>query len=200
MEGLQYLYDVKTIHYGSTRYWQQQRMTLDAGWVLEARALAVPRDYERAAHALDVRTDTYYRQTGRERPAGAPTAVGILATYPPVQGLVFGSMACGGSGTVGTLLDAIATSSAQRQWRTLGTRTVGEARAYFVSTVRRRVSFHAALGHARLRLGRLQELGFEGRRADRSAYGRTHTHVSAAGYDRSAADWCGNRGFGRDPD
>ena len=166
--------------------------------MLEARALAVPRDYARAARALDVRTDEHYRRQGVERPAGTPTAVGILAQYPSVQGLVFGSMACGGSRAVGTLLDAIATSSAQRQWRTLGTRTVGEARAYFVSTTRRRVSFHAALGHARLRLGRLQGLGFEGRRADRTAYGRTHTHVSAAGFDRAAADYHGNRGFGRD--
>ena len=143
--------------------------------------------------------DGMYAVHGVVRPPGTPTAESIIATYPPVQGLVFGSMACGGSSAVGALVDAIATSSAQeRQWRSLGTRTVGEARAYFVSVVRRRLSFTAAVAHARMRLARLQDLGHEGRRADRTAPSRTHTHVSAAGFDRANADWCGNRGFGRD--
>ena len=163
------------------------------------RAEAVHPEYLSAARALDVRTDRHYADQGRERPRGTPTAESILASYPRVEGLVFGSLACGGSAAVGALLDAVATSSAQRQWRMLGTRTVGEARAYFISVVRRRVSFAAAVAHARLRLGRLESLGHEGRRADRFTAGRTHTHVSAAGFDRAAAaGWCGVRGYGRD--
>ena len=57
-------------------------------------------------------------------PVGAPTAVDILASFPPVRGLVFGSTACGGSREVGVLLAQAASSSAQRQWRSLGARSM----------------------------------------------------------------------------
>ena len=50
-----------------------------------------------AAAALDARTAAWYRRTGTAVPVGAPTAVDILASFPPVRGLVFGSTACGGS-------------------------------------------------------------------------------------------------------
>ena len=67
-------------------------------------------------------------------PSGVPLATEILSQFPPVSGLVFGSTACGGSRAVGALIDACATSAAQRQWRLLGARrsaTGTEARAHF---------------------------------------------------------------------
>ena len=46
--------------------------------------------------ALDAQTAAWYSRTGTAAPVGAPTAVDILASFPPVRGLVFGSTACGG--------------------------------------------------------------------------------------------------------
>ena len=51
-----------------------------------------------AAAALDARTAAWYSRTGTAVPVGAPTAVDILASFPPVRGSqVFGNTACGGS-------------------------------------------------------------------------------------------------------
>ena len=52
----------------------------------------------------------YLYRTGTAVPVGAPTAVDILASFPPVRGLVFGSTACGGSREVGVLLAQAASS------------------------------------------------------------------------------------------
>ena len=46
-----------------------------------------------------------------------------LASFPPVRGLIFGSTACGGPGrSASSLLRLRRASSAQLQWRSLGTR------------------------------------------------------------------------------
>ena len=50
------------------------------------------------SYPAETRKATWYRQTGTAAPVGAPTAVDILASFPPVRGLVFGSTACGGPG------------------------------------------------------------------------------------------------------
>ena len=84
------------------------------GGPLEHRASLVRTEYEAAAAALDARAAAWYRRTGTAAPVGAPTAVDILASFPPVRGLVFGSTACGGSREVGVLL-AQAASSCRRQ-------------------------------------------------------------------------------------
>ena len=70
---------------------------------------------------------------------------------------------------MGRLLDACAASAAQRQWRSLGTRSVTEARAHMIAIMRQQVSFAAAISHARLRLTRLELIGHEGRIAGRHA-------------------------------
>ena len=77
---------------------------------------------------------------------------------------------------------------------------VGEARSYFVSAVRRRVSFVAAVAHARMRLARLQDVSHMGRTADRHTPSYTTTHVSATCFERAcAAGWSGGlRSWGRD--
>ena len=96
-------------------------------------ASLVRTEYEAAASALDARTAAWYRRTGTAVPVGAPTAVDILASFPPICGLVFGSTAWGGSREVGVLLKppcsgcVPASSSAQRQWRSLGARSMLDA-------------------------------------------------------------------------
>ena len=97
-----------------------------------------------------------------------PPAVSILAQFPPVRGLVFGSTACGGSREVGELIQQCAGSAAAREWRSIGARTQQEYYAFAVATMRRRVGFAAAVAHARLRLSRLQLMGHEGRTAARA--------------------------------
>jgi hypothetical protein len=99
--------------------------------------------------------------------SGHRRAVDILASFPPVRGLVFGSTACGGSMEVGVLLVQAASSSAQRQWRSLGARSMLDARSFMISTLRSQVGFATAVAHARLRLSRLENIGGSGRTAGR---------------------------------
>ena len=97
-------------------------------------------------------------------------AVDILASFPPARGLVFGSTACGGySREVGVLLAQAASSSAQRQWRSLGARSMLDARSFMISTLRSQVGFAAAVAHARIRVSRLELIGGSGRTAGRYA-------------------------------
>ena len=150
---------------------------------MQHRAADVPREYEAAARALDDRTDRHYAGLGQERPAGTPTAVGILAQFPPVRGLVFGCTACGGSREVGELIEQCAGSAAAREWRSIGARTQQEYYAFAVSLLRRRVGFAAAVAHARLRLSRLQLMGHEGRTAARAAR-PADAHVSPTVFEQ----------------
>ena len=80
------------------------------------------------------------------------------------------STAWGGSREVGVLLKppcsgcVPASSSAQRQmWRSLGARSMLDARSFMISTLRSQVSFAAAVAHSRLRLSRLELIGCSGR-------------------------------------
>ena len=106
------------------------------------------REYTAGAAALDVRTEQHYTRLRQPVPEGRPTAVQILASFPPVSGLVFGSTAGGGSREVGTLIGQSASSAAQRHWRMLGTRSMSEARAWMLSVMRQQVGFAAAIAHA----------------------------------------------------
>ena len=101
------------------------------------------RSWHRASLALDARTAAWYSRTGTAVPVGAPTAVDILAPFPPVRGLVFCSTStvCGESREVGVLLAQAASSSAQRQWRSLGARSMLDARSFMISTLRSQVGF-----------------------------------------------------------
>ena len=136
-----------------------------SAWLFRPRSW--PLDWPRMAAVA--RTAAWYRRTGTAAPVGAPTAVDILASFPPVRGLVFGSTACGGSREVGVLLAQAASSSAQRQWRSLGDRSMLDARSFMISTLRSQVGFAAAVAHARLRLSRLELIGGSGRTAGRYA-------------------------------
>ena len=118
-DGRRMLYDVKRISFCPTRYWPTVAVASSRGGALEYRASLDRTEYEAAASALDARTAAWYIRTGTAVPVGAPKAVDILASFPPLRGLVFGSTACGGSREVGVLLAQAASSSAQRQWRSL---------------------------------------------------------------------------------
>ena len=95
VDGRRMLYDVKRISFCPTRYWPTVAVASSRGGALEYRASLVRTEYEAAASALDARTAAWYIRTGTAVPVGAPTAVDILASFPPVRGLVFGSTACG---------------------------------------------------------------------------------------------------------
>ena len=119
----------------------------------------------------------------------------ILESYPPVRGLVYGSTAGGGSRDVGTLISQSASSAAQRHWRTLGSRSVTDARAWMVSLMRQQVGFAAAIAHARLRLSRLELIGHTGRVAGRSSTAPT-AFLSQTMWERHSGGALG-RGGGR---
>ena len=191
--GRRLLYDVKLIRFCPTRYWPTIRVADARGGMLEHRASLVPGEYLIGAQALDARTARWYAQTGRTAPVGAPTAVEILRQFPPVAGLVFGSTACGGSREVGTLISHAATSAAQRQWRLLGTRSLSEARAYMMRMMRQQVSFAAAYAHARLRLTRLELVGYGGRTAGRYA-SATAAFISPTAYEQTHGGAMGGGG------
>jgi hypothetical protein len=167
VDGRRRLYDVKLIHFCRSRYWPSHEVADARGGPLERRAMEVQREYRSGAESLDARTAAHYASSGGQAPEGQPTAVQILASFPPVCGLVFGSTAAGGSREVGILIDQAASSAAQRQWRTLGTRSLAEARAWMTSVMRQQVSFAAAFAHARMRLARLDRVGHVGRIAGR---------------------------------
>ena len=188
--GRRLLYDVKLIRLCPSRYWPTHAVADARGGPLEFRATKVASEYLEGARSLDIKTANHYRAIGQEPPAGRPSAVDILGSFPTVQGLVFGSTACGGSRDVGTLIDQAATSAAQREWRRLGSRTVTDARAFIISVMRRQISFAAAVAHARLRLSRLELIGHSGRAAGR--------YASAAGAFVSPSLWEQRAGSGRD--
>ena len=116
--------------------------------------------------------------------------------HPPVRGLVFGSTACGGSREVGVLLAQAASSSAQRQWRSLGARSMLNARSFMISTRRSQVGFAAAVAHARLRLSRLELIGGSGRTAGRYA-SATRAFISPTAFEQARGRGALGAGGGR---
>ena len=135
---------------------------------------------EAAASALDARTAAWYIRTGTAIPVGAPTAVDILASFPPVRGLVFVSTACEGSrvqgcrrppcsGCVVVSPASVAPLARSQALHSLGARSMLDARSFMISTLRSQVGFAAAVAHARLRLSRLELIGGSGRTAGRYA-------------------------------
>jgi hypothetical protein len=175
VDGRRMLYDVKRISFCPSCYWPTVAVASSRRGPLEHRASLVRAEYEAAAAALDARTAAWHIRTGTAVPVGAPTAVDILASFPPVRGLVFGSTTCGGSREVGILLAQAASSSAQRHCvsgarSALARRSLhARPRSFMISTLRSQVGFAAAIAYARLRLSRLELIGGSGRTAGRYA-------------------------------
>ena len=141
------------------------------------RAGRAPRIYRASSLARGSRRHESVGEggAGRDRPLrptqGVPHPTQGVRTFDNhcTGILVFGSTACGGSREVGILLAQAASSSAQRQWRSLGARSMLDARSFMISTLRSQVGFAAAVAHARLRLSRLELIGGSGRTAGRYA-------------------------------
>ena len=184
------------IHYGPSSYWPNRRVASERGGPLTHRAQKLNADYRRAAAKLDVQVAEWYRRRGQSRPVDAPTVVGILASYPPVLGAVAGSLACGGSKDIEWLIDNAAASLAQREWRSIGARSLAECKAVNKQRMRRRVSFVTAHAHARLRLSRLDIIAHGGRSASRHAAFGASSLTSPTAYEAATAGALG-RGGGR---
>ena len=182
VNGEMLLFDIKVITRSASNYWRTVRVTQVPGEMLARRAASVQTEYVYAARQLDAQVER--ARAGVPAPPGTPTVLGILRSYPPVRGLVFGSTACGGSREVGDLLMAAASSFAERQWRMAGARSVTEARAFYAGMLRRQWGFVAAREHARMRLGRLERLGHAGRVAQRYGSADGASLASMANYQR----------------
>ena len=86
----------------------------------------------------------------------------LLRTFPRVIGLAFGAFG-EASPDVHTLLAHAATVGAARMWRTMGARSMLEARGFLVSQLRRTWGVAAVRAAARLRASRAVFIGMEPR-------------------------------------
>ena len=178
VDGRRMLYDVKRISFCPSRYWPTVAVASSRGGALEHRASLV-RSFVRSmrqrlggcrARCPD---SGLVQSDGDRRPSRSTDGSRYPRFVPSGSRLgLLGSTACGVSREVGdgVLLAQAASSSAQRQWRSLGARSMLDARSFMISTLRSQVGFAAAIAHARLRLSRLHELiGGSGRTAGRYA-------------------------------
>ena len=141
------LFDVKTIHAGTGYYVSAHARDEQAGAV-RAREAAVDSGYRAHARALDV-----------EHHGGAPGPVlQRLQAFGTVRGLVFGAYS-EASADVHDVLAVAATESARTRWEAAGARSIGEYRAYLISSYRRRVGLTVAQAFARHRLARVPYIG-----------------------------------------
>ena len=81
----------------------------------------------------------------------------LLDTFQPVRGLCFGAYA-ETSPAVDKLLKAVAEHASARTWRELGARCAKEAKAHYVSSLRRNLGVSAMRENARLVLYRVEAL------------------------------------------
>ena len=152
VDGRRMLYDVKRISFSPSRYWPTVAVAstvavggrLSTGhlsFVLSLRLRGSIRGGSYRARCPDsglVQTD------GDRCPSRSTDG---SRTYPRLvpSGSRLGLRqhrfsACGGSREVGVILTQAASSSAQRQWRSLGARSMLDARSYMISTLRSHVS------------------------------------------------------------
>ena len=146
------LYDVTRISFCPSRYWPTVAVASSRGGALEYRASLVRVSFVRSTrrqlpHSNMPGRAAWYSRTRTAVPVGAPTAVDILASFPPVRGLVCWQHRLRGSREVGVLLaQAASSSSAQRQmWRSLGARSILlDARSFMISTLRSHCALRSA--------------------------------------------------------
>ena len=111
-------------------------------------------------------------------PVGHTPVQQRLTQLGPVRGLVFGQYA-EASLDVHELIAAIAHGRAPAEWRRFGSRSIEEARAYFISSLRRRVGIFVAREFARFRLRRVPMLSLTRQQVDASL-GRSRRDREAA--------------------
>ena len=135
--------DVKTVHGGGPAYRSATARDQQSGAVAH-RAARVDGDY--AAHAR--RMDAQYSPPGT-----TPIYDRLRALSTRVSGLVVGQYG-EASEDVHGIAEAAADALAAQRWRLMGARSPSEARAYFVSTVRREMGLAFVIAMARHRLQR----------------------------------------------
>ena len=163
------LNDVKTLHRGSSTYKASDVRAGARGRAVERRGNDVHTDYVRKAKKLD-------------REYGAPLAEGEtgpveakLAEFGRIRGFVFGAVA-ESSPDVEAFIDDCAVMGAERKWRSMGARSVREARGLIRGMCLETIGIAAARAAARCKLDRanLMEGNEEGsaaqRRRDRFNY------------------------------
>jgi len=184
------LYDVKTIHASGNTYKNAHLRGGERCKSAKVRADRVPQEY--AAHADKI--DEHNRRVGFHPPGvprwdGAPPGPvrRLLDTFQPVRGLCFGAYA-ETSPAVDKLLKAVAEHASARTWRELGARCAKEAKAHYVSSLRRNLGVSAMRENARLVLYRVEALSAPlgactGGLADRTEWQRRQYVRSAVAYD-----------------
>ena len=143
----QILFELKTLHYGSTTY-PTSRERCEA---VARRARTLPREYADKARTLD-------RKCCRT-PAGSTGPVkNKLRSYDPMRGLVFGAWG-EGSPEVDRLIGMLAHIGSRRHWRSMQARSADEAQQVLAWMLRRRWALTALRENARLKLERLEFVG-----------------------------------------
>ena len=142
------LFELKTLHYGSTTYPSGSDARCAA---VTRRAEAIPGEQAAKARRLD--QEFCGATPGEIGPVGRK-----LAAFGPVRGLVFRHWA-EASGHVDALLAGCAQCGAQRHWMTMQARDPEEASSSLASLLRRRWGMTAWKAAARLLLDRLEYIG-----------------------------------------
>ena len=156
-----HLLDLKTIHDG-TQWYQRAQARRDRGAAVAARGRTVHTEYERLARNLDERHHNVLAADVRAGRIAPGPVLSLLRTFPRVIGLAFGAFG-EASPDVHTLLAHAATVGAARMWRTMGARSMLEARGFLVSQLRRTWGVAAVRAAARLRASRAVFIGMEPR-------------------------------------
>ena len=143
---------------------------------MRLREAAVSGEYERHARQLDETHHGVPAAGVRAGVIGPGPVLLALRAAPTVVGLVFGAYG-EASPAVHTLISQLADRGAS-QWRTMGARSVSEARGFLVGRIRREWGIAAARAHAQLLVARWRYVGLT--REQAAAIGR-HTGGSAHG-------------------
>jgi hypothetical protein len=169
------LFELKTLHYGSSTYPDAQADTRRGA--AKRRADALPAEYAAKARRLDSRFS--------HTPAGAVGPVERrLLSFGPVRGLVFGHWA-EGTAHVDDLLAGCARAGAEMHWRGMRAREPADALGTLTTVLRRRWGLAAWRAAARLLLGRLEYVGH----GAIAGHARRHTARDAAALERRCEHW-----------
>ena len=141
------LYELKTLHYGSSTYVGEDRRCE----AVARRARALPGEYAAKAREAD---RTYCGSTEGEV---GPVEL-KLRTFEPVRGLVFGAWG-EASPQAESLLGALAEVGATRHWRGMRCCDADAAKGALAWLLRRRWGLTALRENARLKLERLELVG-----------------------------------------
>ena len=128
---------------------------------VDRRARAAVEQYHKHARELDRR---FHGLTMEEQRQGRAGPVEALLRRYRVEGRAFGTFG-EASRTVHDHLGIVATVRAREGWRSMGALSFGEAKAFMVTSLRRRWATAIRRANCRLRFARLEVVGHRGRGA-----------------------------------